>query len=79
MKNLLYLNHLYIFSIKVSHIQKDRRRMMAGYSQNSFFKSLVGAQNWVCRVRFICNFARGYGIPTIKLKKTYTKDLSLES
>ena len=34
-----------------------RHRIMAGYIQNYFFKVLVGAQNRVCRVRFICNFA----------------------
>ena len=32
-----------------------RGRIMAGYSQNSFFKALVGAYNWVCRLLFKCN------------------------
>ena len=32
---------------------------MAGCSQNSSLKASVGAQNWVCRMRFICNYALG--------------------
>ena len=38
----------------------------------SFFEALVGAYNWVCRVRSLCNFARGQS-QSIKLKKTSCK------
>ena len=46
---------------------------MAGYSQNSFVKALVGAQNWVCRMRFIRNYARDHGTPSIRLKNNNNK------
>ena len=32
---------------------------MAGHSQNSSIKALMDAQNWVCHVRFMCNYALG--------------------
>ena len=42
---------------------------MAGYIQNSSFKALVVAQNWVCRVRFICNYELGPQHTVNKIEK----------
>ena len=48
-------------------VNSTRRRIMAGYSQNSFFKALVGAYNWVCHVRFICNLQGAMAPPHLNL------------
>ena len=62
------MRHVVMSAAVDRHLSQSEDVIYRLYNNIIYGMTLYTEQQWMCRVRFICNFARGRGTPSVKTK-----------